>query len=564
MFKYVGTFALVIALSSCAGIPTSSSIKYGDEISSDSSSQFVRVIARPPTVGMEPTALIQGFLDACADSTGNFAIARQYLSTGLINSWKPDLGIEVFDSGSFEFTTNGDQVLATAAKLGTVSAAGHYEVAPAGSKISANYKVSKNSSGEWRISELKDGILLSSGDVDRSYRSFPIYFLNPDRTELVTDSVLVPVGNAGAATTLVRTLLAGPSSYLSSATKNAFPAGTKLTYGSVPVSGGDAQVDLSVEVLSADEVTRRALSAQLVWTLSALPNVSSVRITVSGQPLALTDIGNIQTLQDWQAFSPLANSALTKLNLIRENQIFSLSDAGTEIQVASSKQALSAAALNQAGNRIAAISSDGRKLLATTAGSSTLKVVATGDNLTRPSWDASDNIIFADFGRGVFEVKPSGAIGSVALDLTSFGASEQVKQISLARDGVRIAVVLSNGKHDELALGSIVRGAKATQIVGLHRVERSLSTIRDVTWKAQSTLAVLGSDAGGSVRLFNVSLLDGKEIIVIIPTDSQSLVVDSQGRVALSTSDSINSSVFRQEYGEWKIVTSGQVAFFSN
>ena len=564
MFNRISALTLVFLLTSCSGIPKSSEINYGDKISSDTSSQFVRVIARPPTAGIEPTALIQGFLDACADSTGNFAIARQYLTAGIAKSWKPETGIDVYEGGSFEFANSGDQVTVTAAKLGKVLITGHYEVAPADATVTANFKITKDSSGELRISELQDGILLSSGDVDRSYRSFPLYFLSPDATELVTDTVLVPVGSAGAATTLVRSLLMGPSSYLAPATRNAFPAGTKLTYGSVPISSGEAQVDLSVEVLTADEVTRRALSAQLVWTLSSLPNVSSVRITVSGQPLALADIGNSQTPSDWQAFSPLDRSDLTKLNVIRGNQIVSIDDAGSETKVAGGGQTLAAAALNRAGNRIAAVSIDGKELVASESGRKALNIVAQGENITRPTWDTSDNIMFAELGRGIFEIGLDGKIRNVELDVTSLGISTQVKQVALARDGVRIAVVLSDGKTDSLALGAVVRSKTGSQIVGLHRVERSLTTIRDLTWKTQLTLAVLGSDLGGSVNLYNVSLLDGKEIIVLVPTDSQSLIVDSRGQVALSTSEAISPSVFRQDYGEWKMATMGQVAYFSN
>jgi spore germination protein GerM len=564
MFRKISGLALAFALSGCAGIPTSSAIKYGDEISSDTSSQFVRVIARPPIADMDPTALVQGFLDACADSTGNFAIAREYLAAGISNNWKPESGIDVYESGSFEFTSSSDQVLATATKLGAVSMAGHYEVAKADSKVSANFKISKDAAGQFRISELPDGIFLSSNDVDRSFRSFPLYFFNPDLTELVTDSVFVPVGSTGAATTLVRSLLSGPASYLSATTRNAFPAGTKLTYGSVPINSGEAQVDLSVEVLTADELTRRALAAQLVWTLSSLPNVSSVRITVSGQPLAVTDIGSLQTLSDWKAFSPFDNSDLTKLNVIRGNQIISISDQGSEIQVAGGSQTLSATAFDFATGRIAAVSSDGKAILANTSRSSTLNVVANGGNLARPTWDTSGNIMFADFGRGIFEINPKGEIRSVALDTTSLGVAGQVKQVALARDGIRIAAILSDGKKDELVLGSVLRNEAGSQIVGLHRVERSLTSIRDLTWKAQSTLAVLGSEVGGSVNLYNVSLIDGKEIIVSVPTDSQALAVDSRGQVTLSTSDVLNPSVFRQEFGDWKMVTKGQVAFFSN
>lgn len=48
-FKFLAALlAGAMLISGCAGIPTSSQIYYGEEISEDTSTQFVRVIARPP------------------------------------------------------------------------------------------------------------------------------------------------------------------------------------------------------------------------------------------------------------------------------------------------------------------------------------------------------------------------------------------------------------------------------------------------------------------------------------------------------------------------------------
>ena len=301
--KFIGGILFgTMVLSGCAGIPSSSQVYYGEEISQDTSTQFVRVIARPPSLDMNPEEIVRGFLDACADPTDNYEIARQYLDVESADNWNPLTGIEIYDASTIEVAEAANSLTVGAAKLGTISDLGRFQVGDPGAEITRSFDLEQNAGGQWRISNLSDGILLSSGDVDRSFRSFPIYFFNTDLTSLITDSLLVPVSNSGAATSLVRSLLDGPSPYLSPVATSAFPVGTTLTYGSVPVLNGVAQVDLSNEILGANEVTRRALSAQLVWTLSALANVSSVQISVSGQPLALTNVSSLQTVQDWQKF----------------------------------------------------------------------------------------------------------------------------------------------------------------------------------------------------------------------------------------------------------------------
>lgn len=563
MIKRVLIASFALLLSGCAGIPSSSEVKFGDEVSTDASSQFVRVIARPPSAGMSPQELIQGFLDASADPSDDYAIARKYLSPKVASSWSPEAGIEIYDGAELELQANGDRVIGVGAKVGEVTVAGRYELAPTVTNINASFSVEKTADGEWRISDLKDGLYLSSGDVERSYRSFPVYFFNQGLTELVTDSVLVQVGSSGAATTLVRSLLNGPSSYLLLSTKNAFPTGTRLTYGSVPVDNGQAQVDLSNEVLVADELTRRALSAQLVWTLSSLPNVSSVKITVSGQPLALTDVDNVQTLNDWSALSPSENPGANVLNVIRGNQVVRLSESGSEIQVAGGSIPLGSAALNKTADRIAAVSAEGTALLATNSNDGTFATVAIGSQISRPTWDPANNLMFADFGKGVLELGADGTIRTVPIELTSLGTDNQIKQVALARDGVRVALVISAGLSDVLAVGSVVRNETGVRIVGLHRVERNVTLIRDLAWKSPTALMVLGGDAQATDRLFTISLMDGQVIGLGSPVGSQSLIVDGLGQAALSLNDATEQSVFVQKFGAWTVTTKGQVAFYS-
>jgi len=561
--KFIGGILFgTMVLSGCAGIPSSSQVYYGEEISQDTSTQFVRVIARPPSLDMNPEEIVRGFLDACADPSDNYEIARQYLDVESADNWNPLTGIEIYDASTISVAEAANSLTVGAAKLGTISDLGRFQVGDPGAEITRSFDLEQNAGGQWRISNLSDGILLSSGDVDRSFRSFPIYFFNTDLTSLITDSLLVPVSNSGAATSLVRSLLDGPSPYLSPVATSAFPVGTTLTYGSVPVLNGVAQVDLSNEILGANEVTRRALSAQLVWTLSALANVSSVQISVSGQPLALTNVSSLQTVQDWQNFSVLPNPDRKVLNVIRNEKIFAISDATESLKYTSTTPMIFASP-NATDTRIATVTADLKSLQVANASDSIFELVAQGEQISKPTWDRDGSIYFSDFGSGVREVASDGTLREVLVDVSTLGTNDQVKQVAVSSDGVRVAVVLSDGIQDVIAVGAIFKTESETRIIGLHRIERSIVTIRDIAWSSPTSIAVLGTDESKSELLFDISLLDGKSKLFSTPIGAQQISVDGTRKIYVSAVDGTNQLVYQQSFGSWTQVTTGIGGFFS-
>jgi len=545
----LGVFLLSLTLSGCGGIPNSSEVFFGEVISEDISAQFVRVIARPPSAGMTPELIVRGFLDACADPAQDYEIARQYLMPESASIWNPEAGIEIYDAATMQISGDAPNLVAVAEKQGNISDLGKYASANPGDQTSS-------------ISRLSNGILLSSGDVDRSFRSFPIYFFNTALTSLVSDSLLVPVSNSGAATSLVRSLLAGPSPYLAPVAVTAFPVGTELTYGSVPIINGVAQVDLSKEILGADEVTRRALSAQLVWTLSVLPNVSGVQISVSGQPFVLSDIGAIQNVNDWERLSPLPNEDLLILNVIRREKLLVIGENSDEVR-AIAPTALLFGAASQDGSNIAAVTFDRKSLLLAQADSTSFTVLAQGEVISRPSWDNSGRVFYADFGQGITEISEDAAVRAVIADVSELGTTQQIKQIEVAGDGVRVAVVYSDGVADVLAIGAIFRTDTETRIIGLHRVEQEITQIKDIAWNTPTSIVAIASDPLGGELLFDISLNDGKVSTRSLPVGARTLAVDGAGNIFVGAVDGSNQVIYQKRVSSWSEITQGTGIFFT-
>jgi hypothetical protein len=551
-----------VVLSGCAGVPTSSRVYFGEEISEDVSTQFVRVIARPPSPGMSPEEIVRGFLDACADPSENYGIARQYLEDESAGKWNPSTGIEIYEASTVEVLGNSPTLTVQTGKLGTISDIGRFQSADPGAQISKTFELGQDSAGQWRISKLSDGTLLSAGDVDRSFRSFPIYFFDIELKSLITDNVLVPVSNSGAATSLVRSLLDGPSPYLSPVAASAFPVGTTLTYGSVPVTDGTAQVDLSKEVLGADETTRRAISAQLVWTLSQLPNVTSVQISVSGQSFAPLNVAPLQSIGDWEFLSTLPDPLAVELNVIRNEKIYQLKNGVESVRLTAPSSLLSSS-LNQDGSKVAAVTADRKSILISNGSDANFEVAAQGEQISEPTWDRLDNLFFADVGQGVQEILADGTVRDVLVDTSILGTADQVEQIEIAADGVRVALVLSDGIQDVVAVGAIFKTETETRIIGLHRIERDIALIRDIAWTSPTSIAAIGSDNSTNELLFDISLLDGKTRFYSTPVGVQQVLVDGSGKLYVSAVDGREQSVYQQSFGSWSQVATGIGGFFS-
>lgn len=563
LFLLFGTFIFT----GCANIPQSSRVQIDDTIATVPDSQLIRVIARPPAKGVSPEELVKSFFEACADSSDGYSVARQYLFGPIAQSWNPDAGISVFDETKLSLGNEVGGIIVSAPLIRSANESGHLEIAEPSSQLQEWFGLAQNDEGEWRIRELRDGVFLSQSDAVRSFRGYPVYFLDKELKTLIPDSILVAEDNAGAATKLMETMLLGPRSILSSVQASAIPRDTALTFGAVPIVNGVAKVDLTPVVLGASVKARRALVAQIVSTLTSLPSVSRVRITVSGQQLSTQGFPAEISRADLVNFLPLAASQANVLNVVAETSGVNVDPIQGDTKIwklaIDDETSIGEVGNSLSGAQVAAVSSDATKLFVANENSRRFKLIARGESLSRPAWDLNKHVYVADYGRGVSRYSVNGTYRQVYISYNNVGDESQIRKIAIAPDGVQVALIFTFGSQDFIAAGMLESNNGVSQIIGIHRVEQSISNVRDIAWQNENQLVVLGRMDATVDQLFTISTADGYTDSKVIPIGVQHVAVNSRGLVVLSVIDGANEYVIAKEIGAWKQIAKGQAPFFT-
>jgi Lipoprotein LpqB beta-propeller domain/Sporulation and spore germination len=491
----------VAVLSGCASIPTSGPVEQRGEVRTAGDDTSVRVLAKGPTDGMTQADIVEGFLLASASFDDDHGVARSFLAPETQQSWDPNQGTVIYadDADRKVVDKQGNGLELRAHEVATITPRGEYAAADTLSVVKAAFSL-RRVDGQWRIADLPDGLLLTPRDVDRSYRAFDLYFLDPTSTRLVPNTIFLPFGPS-ASTSLVTELLAGPTDWLAPAVRSAFPSGTALSVPSAPVQDGVVQVDLSDTVLDASLNDLQLLSAQLVWTLRQLPGVSAVRITAGGVPLPGVDAE--QPADGWAQFSP-DGPAVGDALVVRDGRLVRL--AAGEIVAVPGKLgdgSIPAAdpAISPEGDQIAALSPELDTLYLTAPNADSVQTALTGTQLTPPSWDpfgAVWTVSRTSKGSAVWTVRPGDEtprrVSAPDLD------GQRVVALRVARDGVRVAVIVDGPKSRHLLLGRIERSADTLTLGGLRRVESSLDDVADVAWADADQMAVIGQEPNGSLQ----------------------------------------------------------------
>ncbi|WP_166981111.1 LpqB family beta-propeller domain-containing protein [Paramicrobacterium fandaimingii] len=542
------SLAVIVALlAGCAGIPRSGSVREGNPIGEDeNNADDVTLIADAPVPGASQEDLLKGFIAAASSPLNNYAVAREYLAPDIRLDWNPDASVTLDDPGERQFDRQSDATIDVAiAPTALVDGTGVYSERTTGGLVHQSYTFAKVS-GEWRIAEAPNGILLEESLFETVFDQHALRFFNPQWTSLVPDLRWFPSGSSSA-TRVVTELLKGPSEWLAQSVTTAFPDGTRLARSSVPVTDGEAQVDLSRDALTADDSARKRMKAQLVASLENVAGAGIVTVLFDGQPM---DIPSLTVREPRVDSRPLIMTD-DGFGYASGKGIETISGISTTVEAMNA----TAAIINSENTQIAVRTEDG--VYSVTSEKDPV-LVDSRDDLIAPTLDDSGFVWSVPAGQpGKMQVHDqSGAAYDVQ---TPWPEASTIASLELSRDGTRIVALIDSGDSPQLLLAGVRRGTAGvpTSISETVRFPVASGTPMSATWVDDQTVAVLTSDATDVVQLIEL----GGPSTNIGPVEDAVELVGSNGEEALRAVTS-NHELFARRGTGWQVSREG-VAFIA-
>ena len=271
--------ATALLLTGCSTIPSSGNVQVGLEDLQQDEPYQGQYNPQRPVAGASQADIVNGFLLAGTANADDYAVAREFLTTEYAEQWDPDSGV-LIDDGSRPYRRDGDSAgVVSITAVEKVDAQGLMLPVEPGKSTELRFEFERVGS-EWRISSAPNGIVLDSATFQTIWSPHQLAFVGPQRT-LVPETRWYLV-RAATATEVVSALIEGPSERMRESIRTAFPSGTELVNGTVPVVDGRAQIDLTGEALKAGPAAMAEIRQQLKTSLQNVRTVNGFDLSVEG------------------------------------------------------------------------------------------------------------------------------------------------------------------------------------------------------------------------------------------------------------------------------------------
>ncbi|MFF7859089.1 LpqB family beta-propeller domain-containing protein [Streptomyces sp. NPDC007904] len=582
----------VVLLAGCASMPDSGDLR-GVESTPRQDTQ-VRVFAMPPSEDASSAQIVQGFLEALTSDDPDYKTARQYLTPEAAKTWRPELSTTVLsdvpdaqpdrpdqdDTGSLTYTLTGTKVATVDAQQAYAPASGAYN--------KLVHLTKRTKSGEWRIDEVPQGVVMGKSDFQRNYMSVDKYYFasnTPGAGEgflptAVADPVYVR-SHVDPTTRMVRSLIGGPTNWLKPAVRSSFPPGTALredTGALTPDDRGRLTVPLNDEAAEVGTARCEEMAAQLLLTLRTLsPAVEEAELRTGDRQLC--------TLSQKGADDVAGRGALHRPGYLYfvddEHRLVRIAAGGSDSQpdpvpgaLGEGEKALRSVAVARDERTAAGVSLDGGSLyvgsLAPGGALGEPVLRSRGkteeDRLTAPSWDAQGGLWVADRDPGEPGLYLLAEGAEEPLRVRTPDLDGRVRAVRVAADGVRIALVVEKGDRRSLLVGRIDRSpadggtdeGQAVTVVGLRSATPELEQVTAMSWAGDSRLVVVGREQGGVEQMRYVAV-DGSTPDVPPPAALTGVkaVTASEDERAPLVAYSVDGIVRLPSGAQWQKVTEG-------
>ncbi len=490
----------LVVLAGCAGLPEAGPVieTETDELTpAGQGAPFI--VPLPPREGASRPEVVRGFINAMQAWPSQTATAEEYLTSDAAAAWRPQESTITYSSPPSP-REDGQDVVITLPGANHLDSRGAWQGAvPARQRIVEFPMVYED--GEWRIDAAPDALLVPEGWFADRYRQVSLYFFDPTASILTPEPIFVPRGDQ-LATTLTESLLMGPGPGLQQVEQSFVPRGLEVAVGVTVSDDGVADILLTGDPGQLSPKTVDLMMVQFAWTLRQEQRISSIQVSIGGQPVPLPGGVASFPVDSGPQFDPAGFQATPLLYGISRDRVVS----GTAPQLTpvngpfgESGYGLRSIGVNLEGTSVAGVTEDGTQVLASAIGQDDrVRTVARGDDFLRPAWDFFDRMWLVDRSGGDARVSYVDARGDRRRSVRVPGITgENVKRFLVSRDGTRlVAVVRRAGGEDTIMLSRLKHAANG-RVIGAVPAERidvgdeAGLPITDIAWRTSSTLSVL-------------------------------------------------------------------------
>ena len=502
----LGAVSLATLVSSCAGLPSNERVTQHSSGLDVKSANTSPARAPGPLAGATPEAIIEGFVRAGVDSIENYAVARQYLSSSFSGRWNPMGTTRVYrntvqprsdDSGTAEGTYH-----VRFQQTATVNSQGITSTFPEAQTETNDFTVVMEDN-QWRISSCPDGLWLDGTEFERVFSPCRLYFYDRAFRFAVPDIRWFPHTDRYFEL-LVRTLMAGPASYLKDVAFSALNESMSLETASMS-DNQDVLVRLSGEHLDDNRLAR--VREQIMHGLENFSGLGKTEVFYNGTLIPENAPSGFSAVK----LNPGVPARTVAINpngqmVARDDY---MSSVGEQLLLRGVSQ-LSSPAMGYSADVYACLANDAASLYTVYQG--TARRVWQSTALTAPSFDAYGWVWAAD-GEGIVRAfKPDSEDATERERGVDIGLSWQrnlnFTSVNVSHDGARIAIVAAAEGASAVIISGIVRddAGKPLRLTEMVRLSSSV-TPRNARWAGDQSVVVVNVKNGES----EVISLSGEE-----------------------------------------------------
>ncbi|MFE1322837.1 LpqB family beta-propeller domain-containing protein [Kitasatospora phosalacinea] len=588
---------LATAATGCVSMPSGGAPQRLEAPQNAADGLQVHVYPVAPRKGGSPRDLLAGFLDSSNADQANYDTAKQYLTALAAKTWKPDAGVVVLagaptpsgptpsdDDVTVRLTVEGKQVAGLDEQ--------HTYQAHSGDTYQRAFTFVKESDGpdkgEWRISDLPDGLIVDQTNFKNTYKPVHRYFFartdtsgpGPQAARVLVPDPIYLRRRIDPLTEAAQAAADGPSHWLGPVVTSALD-GVRVEGATI----GDNRV-ATVKLQGGDPAACKQMAQQLFQTLadqqSKLDRIDLAftgggsGCSLSSAEAALVAPGALAGADNGvQAFIQLEDGRLTRY---LQEGMEPLPVPGVLGQAPQAGQFRPGTVAVRRDAAVAAvIGADGRDLVETglTEGGTygeplvSSRSAQPGKGLASPSWDGRQDLWLVDRDPAAPRVLMVREHTVVPVQVEGLDG-RTVQSLRISSDGTRIALLLSQGGGPtRLALGLVEHGgtpgAPTARITALRDIAPQLSEVAAVSWGDTDQLVVLGKETDRLQQLHFLgtdgsqstdSPLQGGESMTALSATEARLPADPTSPSGPAVLTSSEHGLYRLKDNQWHEVPS--------